>query len=128
MEEIKIINTVGGHDLTVYTGAEYDASIRKYRGGEVLTVVPYSGKMLSAKLADSDKEPIHIARVEIPTKMQVVVDADEIPDDGNLYVVSALYLTACRQLGRDTSRLLTIGGTVVDDTGRVIGCAWLNRN
>ena len=43
-------------------------------------------------------------------------------------MVSAVYLTACKALGRDTSRLLTVGGTVVDESGKVIGAAWLNRN
>ena len=33
-----------------------------------------------------------------------------------------------KALGRDTSRLLTVGGTVVDESGKVIGAAWLNRN
>ena len=124
-----IVNCVGGHDLAIYTNSAYDPAIRKYRGGELLCVIPYSGSMLSAKLADTDADPVRFGDAMIATKVSTVVDADPIPsDDDTFFVVSALYVAACKQLGRDTSHLLTIGGTVVGDDGKVIGTAWLNRN
>ena len=73
-------------------------------------------------------EPVLYDGVEIPTQRQKFVGVDPIPDDGNLHVVSAMYVAAVREAGGNTSRLLTIAGTVVDDQGRVVGITGFNRN
>ncbi len=118
-------NCVGCHDVVIFAECEYDAKIRKYRGGEIVKIIPYSGKMLSAQVSQDDAPFID----GVPTKTpQLFHFVDEVPDDGNYYIVSAMYVAACKALKRDTSRLLTIGGTVVDDKGRTVGAAWLNRN
>lgn len=62
------------------------------------------------------------------TKRSSIISADPIPDDGNFHIVSQLYLSAAKQSGWDTSKLLTIGGAVVDDAGRTIGASFLVRN
>ena len=122
---------VGGHSICIFAGCEYDPAIRKYRGGRQIAEIPYSGKMLNAHWQQSEAEPVLIDGAEIPTMSpHVFSDVDEIPgaDECDYCVVSALYVAACKALGRPTDRLLTIGGTVVDETGRIIGCCSLNRN
>lgn len=122
---------VGGHDVNVYKGSIYDPKIRKYRGGELITIIPYAGKMLSAKVAPATSETIRFDDMDIVLKSpQKFIDVDSIPEgtEDDLFVVSALYVAACKALGKDTSRLLTIGDTVVDDMNHVIGCINFNRN
>lgn len=122
---------VGGHSLCIYTDCEYDAAIRKYRGGHKTVEIPYSGKMLSATIKQNNAEPIIFEDMEIPTQTpQVFEDVDPIPskEECDYCIVSAMYVAACKSLGLDTSRLLTIGIPVVDDDNRVIGCVGLNRN
>lgn len=122
---------VGGHDINVYTDCVYDASIRKYRGGHVLTVIPYSGCMLSAKVEQKDAESVDYNGIGLQTKTpQIFTAVDPIPakDECDYCIVSAMYVAACKSLGLDTSRLLTIGEPVADENGSVIGCINFNRN
>lgn len=122
---------VGNHPIRIYAGCVYDPTIRKYRGGRVIAEIPYSGRMLSASVAQSEDEGVPFGKAIIPTMtQQVFTGVDEIPpvEECDLCVVSALYVAACRSLGRDTSRLLTIGGVVVDEEGRTVGAVNLNRN
>lgn len=46
MESIKVVSYVGGHDVVVYKDAVYDPSIRKYRGGTPVAVIPYAGRTI----------------------------------------------------------------------------------
>lgn len=123
-----IINCAGGHAISIYAGAEYAPEIRKHRGGTKVAEIPYSGKFYSAKQSDTDAEPLDIGGVTVPTITRRYQGVEPIPDDGNLYIVSAPYAVACKEAGLDTSRLLTIGNPVCDDAGRVIGCTCLIRN
>lgn len=127
---------VGGHSVNVFNKEDvvFDASIRKYRlQGEAtpVIVIPFSGKMLSAKISQEAGEPVIIDGVTIPTKTaQVFTGVDALPpiEEADLCVVSALYVAACKATGVDTSRLLTMGDTVVDADGRVAGILGFNRN
>lgn len=123
-----IINAAGGHGITVYSGAEFDPSIRKHRGGTKVLEIPFSGKFYSAKQVDTEEAPIDVDGVQVPTITRKFAGVEEIPDDGNFYIVSAPYAVACKEAGMDTSRLLTIGNPVCDEAGRVIGCTCLIRN
>ena len=127
---MKIVSCVGGHPVNIYTGAEFDPTIRKFRGGEISATIPYAGFMLSARAEQVDDEPIIVDGVEIPTKSpQKWVSVDPLPDEPDtLYIVSAMYVAARKELGLPTNMLLTIGQVVVDETGRVAGCVNLNRN
>lgn len=127
---IKILSCVGGHPVNIYKNAEFDSAIRKYRGGEIAATIPYAGFMLSARAEQVDDEPIIVDGVEIPTKTpQKWVSVDPLPDEPDaLYIVSAMYVAARKELGLPTNMLLTIGQVVVDETGRVAGCVNLNRN
>ncbi len=122
---------VGGHDVVVYHGAVYDPSTRKYKGGTPAVVIPYAGRMLSAVPKPAQEEQMEVNGVLIPLHKATVwdhVDPLPNPEECDYALVSALFVAACKSLGIDTSRLLTIGGAVVDDAGRTIGCVWLNRN
>ena len=116
------------HPVHIYKDAEFDLSIRKYRGGTKIGTFPSVG-MLSAKMT----EKIVSTREDgIVFKRTEIVGCDEYPinfEGSDTYlIVSQLYLSAAKQMGWDTSHLLTIGGAVVDDAGRVIGAAFLTMN
>lgn len=128
----KIIKSfVGGHPIKIYKDSVYDEKIRKFRGGNLLAEIPYSGSLLNAHYIQNDADTVLFNDIEIPTKTpSIFTDVDELPDESecDFCVVSALYVSACKELGRDTSRLLTIGTPVVDENGVVIGTTALNRN
>ena len=122
---------VGGHEIKIFENCVFDPKIRKYTGGSVKMVIPHSGKMLSAKVSQSEAEPIEFDGGVIPTLTpQVFTDVDSIPCESecDYCVVSAMYVAACKSLGIDTSRLLTIGSPVANESGQVIGAINLNRN
>lgn len=120
---MSIINNTP-HSINIYSGSEFDPKIRKYRGGHITQIIESNGVLLNARIQEIDDEPIN----GIMTKLSSIISADTIPDDGNYHIVSQLYLSAARQSGWDTSRLLTIGGAVVDDAGCTIGASFLIRN
>ena len=128
---MKIKSYVGGHDIDIYKDCIYDPKIRKYRGGEKVATIPYGGRMLSACTAPQmELEPIQMDGGSIPVHSALVfeqVDPLPEPEECDLCVVSAMYVNACKALGIETSRLLTVGGTGVDEAGKVIGTCWLNR-
>lgn len=66
--------------------------------------------------------PAPVGEFGFPVKGAVrFTDADPIPD-GDLVIVSNLYRAACVELGRDTSRLGTVDGTVYEDENAVRPC------
>lgn len=116
------------HPVNIYKDAEFDPSIRKYRGGTKIGTFPSVG-MLSAKLAE---KTVDVREDGIVFKRTEIIGCDKCPiklDGSDIYIiVSQLYLSAAKQMGWDTSHLLTIGGAVVDDAGRTIGAAFLTMN
>lgn len=128
---MKVQSYVGGHAVNVVEGAVFDPKVRKYRGGEVVLSIPFSGRMLNAKAVQKDAEPLTIEGVQVKTlSPQIWESVDPIPDasEADLCIVSAMYVAACKALGLDTSRLLTMAGTVVDGEGNVVGVTGFNRN
>ena len=129
---LNIINMTP-HPVSVVSGATFDASIRKYRGGSVVETIPSSGMVSAISSKQEEMEPILTeGGVSIPTvsapKWERVDSLPEAPE-GTMYVVSAMYVAACRELGLPTDRLLTIGPAVVGDDGRsILGCVSLVRN
>ena len=122
---------VGGHSLRIFADCEYDPFVRKFKGGRQIAEIPYSGRLLNAYWTQSKGESVEVDGMMIPTMSpQVFTSVDDLPSADECFycIVSALYVAACKALGKDTSRLLTIGIPVVDDTGRTIGCCSLNRN
>lgn len=128
---MKVKSFVGGHALRIFGDCEFDPFVRKYRGGRLIAEIPYSGRMLSARFNQSAADPVEYNGQSIPTLTpQIFESVDDLPDESECEycIVSALYVAACKSLGRDTSRLLTIGVPVVDENGTTVGCCALNRN
>ena len=127
---MKIKSFVGNHDINIYHGCSYDPTLRKYRGGTLLKTISYSGKMLNAESVQKSGWMI-VDGVKIPvTSRQMFINVDPIPplEECDYCIVSNKYVAACKNLGINTSRLLTIGDTVVDSDGRIIGCVGLCKN
>lgn len=130
-DNMTIKSFVGGHSVSVFAGSTFDPSIRKYKGGEKVAEIPFSGRMLSAKARQDAAEPVEFEGVSIPTQTpQIWESVDPIPsvEECDFCLVSAMYVAACKALGMDTSRLLTMGGTVVSDDGKILGTVGFNRN
>lgn len=120
---MKIKSFVGGHDVNVYANATYDEKIRKYRNGNKVFTIPFSGTILSAKFETCEEESIDYEGNKLIVYNKKVKSVDPIPskDECDLCLVSNLYAQACKELGLDTSRLITIGDSVVDDNEKVVG-------
>ena len=122
------------HPVSIVAGATFDTSIRKYRGGIVVKTIPSSGMVSAISSKQEEMDPIVTDDdgVFIPTcSTPKWVWVDPIPEfpEGSMYIVSAMYVTACRELGIPTRRLLTVGPAVVGDDGRsIVGCVSLVRN
>lgn len=127
---MRVKSFVGNHDINVVVGATFDPSCRKHKGGHVVATIPYSGRMLSAKAKQTPCSPIVIDGVEITITKQEWEAVDPIPstEECEYCIVSAMYVDACRKLGMDTSRLLTMNGTVVDDNNRIVGTTGFTQN
>ena len=56
------------------------------------------------------------------------IEADPLPGNEEIVIVSNLYRSALKELGRDTSRVATVGGTVYTDINnpRPVGCLYLS--
>lgn len=98
------------HDIVIYSQADctWDKTSRKQilrDGATPLTTLQKSGVVLSAKMASQDDAMID----GIPIIRQTFVDIDPLPlgADSDYCVVSQLYMAAVKQLGLDTTRLLT---------------------
>lgn len=129
---MKILAYTGRHDIHIYANSRFDKSVRKYKGGEIIATIPYSGRMLNAKMEEPEKvQMFQVDHVLIPVSGPVHYESiDPIPEkeECDYAVVSVQYLNACKQSGMDTSRLLTIGPSVIDDHGKIIGTIRLQRN
>ena len=126
---MKVVNLTP-HCINVVAGATLDESIRKYRGGEVVATIPSSG-MVSAISNDSPADPIVVDGVSIQSTRKEWTKVDALPEmeEATMFIVSALYVSACRELGIPTTNLLTVGNMVVAEDGRtIIGCTGLIRN
>ena len=127
---MRLINMTGNHAVSIVAGASYDASIRKYVGGEIALTIEPSGTMLSAKFEEVPGEPLVVNVVSIPTTVKKLVSCDPVPtaDEDTYFIVSMLYKNAVAEMGGDTSHLLTTNGCVVADDGKGIkGCLSLCR-
>jgi hypothetical protein len=89
---------------------------------KVIVELPSNG-VLSAKMAKTDLNPIN----GITIKQSKFVSVDSLPDGYDYYLVSAMFVAACREVGVDTSKLLTIGDAVYSD-GDFKPCGTLNLN
>lgn len=101
----------------------FKPEIRKFvvPSGKDVTVVasiPSDG-VLSAKI-----DTVELPEIDgIPVFGKAIVGCDPLPEGYDLYVVSALYASAVRAQGGDTSKLYTVADPVYTEDGRtVLGC------
>lgn len=117
------------HEITIYAEADctLDSASRKLILRENATPLfkipagtPLNAKTQVSELADSEF-PFLRGAVEF-------VEADPLPEEGDIVVVSNLYRSALKELGRDTSKVATVGGTVYADSDnpRPVGCLYLS--
>ena len=109
------------HPVSVVSGATFDASIRKYRGGSVVSTIPSSGMVSAISTRQVEMDPILIEDgVSIPTisapKWERVDSLPEAPE-GTMFIVPEVYVSACKELGLSTNHLLTIGPSVIGNNG-----------
>lgn len=111
------------HELNFVTNGVADTAIRKLvipfgEEPEIVMSIPSSG-MLSAKIETVQTESID----GIPVFAKRVTGCDPIPEDYEVIVVSALYVSAARAMGLETSRLYTVADVVYSQDGRtILGC------
>lgn len=127
---MKILNYTP-NDVNLYSGAEYNSDIRKYKGGSVIRTFPSIG-ILNARMEEIT-EFVREDGIIFKHKRIVSFSCDYLPlqlENTDTYlIVTRTYLAVAKQKGWDTSHLLTIEeGAVVDDTGRIIGATFLTMN
>lgn len=113
------------HDINLYRESDttLDVKTRKLivkQGAKPYMAIPASGVLLNAKSKENNLVPFD----GIPIK-NVSWETDGLSNDGNSYIVSALYKGAAT--AKDAERLYTVGGVVYDsaDNPRPIGCTHL---
>lgn len=88
----------------------------------VIAELPSNG-VLSAKMVKNALLPIN----GITINQSKFISVDSLPEGFDYYLVSAMFVAACREVGADTSRLLTIGDAVYLE-GDMKPCGTLNLN
>ena len=115
------------HEINILSGATFSQKDRKYvvdHTTQVVKVIKPEGTLLSVQQINEDKDPID----GIPTK-RMEFGSDLLHPSDCYCIVSAMYVSACRQHGVDTSNLLTIGDGVYDpESMKPVGTLNLNRN
>lgn len=115
------------HPVNIINNSEFSPEIRKYVAPEGTTpsvTIPSEG-MLNAKI---DTIPGPEIDDGIPTFVKNIVGCDPLPELGpdDHIVVSALYASAVRATGGDTSKLLLVADPVMTPDGKTfLGCRGL---
>lgn len=126
---MKILNYTP-NDVNLYSGAEYDSEIGKYKGGNISRTFPSIG-ILNARMEEIT-ELVREDGIIFKHKRIISFSCDDLPQLENTdtyLIVTRTYLAVAKQKGWDTSHLLTVGeGAVVDDTGRMVGVTFLIMN
>lgn len=115
------------HSINFVEGAEFDSTIRKFTGGEVVKEIPSNG-MLNAKI--NSVEMGNIEGTNIPLYKQEIVGCDPIPaevQEGDIVIVSALYASAYKANG-GTFPLYGVKDPVMTNDGKTFrGCRGLQQ-
>lgn len=126
IENRNIINLCP-HEITIYGGAVYDPACKKYRGGHAIMRIPASGQVATAYSSVRAAEPMMLNGVWVPTCRMVYTDVTELPEEGEMFIVSSKYAKASKELDKDMGKILTTMGVVVDESGKQVGCTTLVR-
>ena len=110
------------HNINIIRGAVLDSTDRKWKGGEVIQVIPSDG-MLSAKI---NSIQTGVLNGLIPVFSKEIVDCQELPIGFDYYIVSVLYATAYKAKYGNTDKLLVVADPVMSEDGKTfIGCTGL---
>ena len=131
MHKMKILNYTP-NDVNLYSGAEYDSEIRKYKGGNIIRTFPSIG-ILNARMEEITEFVRENDIIFFKHKRIVSFSCDDLPfqlENTDTYlIVTRVYLEVAKQKGWDVSHLLIVGeGAVVDGTGRIVGAKFLTMN
>lgn len=108
------------HPINIVTNSVFKTEIRKYivpEGTEpdIIASIPSDG-ILSAKIDTVEAEHIN----GIPVFAKAITGCDPLPEGYDIYIVSALYVSAAKASGIDTSRLYTVADPVYSADGKTI--------
>lgn len=125
--EIKIINCCP-HTVSVYAGCVFDEDTRRSKGGWLQKEFLPSGKKAVVVSEVVPLTPYNSSGVPIPVCTRKFKSITHLPvEEGTVYIVPSLYISAAAALGRTTDDLVAPNGEVVDDYGRKIGCTSFAR-
>ena len=106
------------HAINVVEGSTFNASIRKYVGGNVVLSIPSNG-MLNAKINAVDLPAID----GIPCFDKSFTGVDPLPEGFDIYIVSALYASAAARNNVNMSKVYTVADPVYTEDGNsFLGC------
>ena len=119
------IGNFTSHDVNIYKVEDVieDKERRKLivkDGREPYLHIPKDG-MLMAYLGEDSPSVNDV----LFSGMKNFVSVDPLPDNFDFYIVSFQYLSACRELGMDTSKLSVVNGSVYAKLKQV-GCLSLS--
>lgn len=111
------------HAINIYKDCEYIEASRRYIksiNGQLVRTIPANVLMLNARMKLTDLGAVDgIPRTGKTFKFK---DVDPLPPGYDIYIVSALYATAAKQMGMDMSQIYTVSDPVYNDDGHLIGC------
>lgn len=121
------------HDINLFleSQAEFASAVRKLilkEGEAPVFVIPKGEKMLNAQKATAAFPAINSELTPFLKGGVIFTAVDPLPEGYDLYIVSALYKSAAKELGMDVSKLATIDGAVYDSeiNPRPAGCTGLS--
>lgn len=121
---MKIVNCTP-HEITIIGGnIILDKPKRMYiaeKDFSVIAKIPPSGIILNATIETKEKGNIE----GIPVFEKEIIACDEVPKEGDIFVVSALYAVARQKLGECTANLYLVADPVYTPSTqsmRPVGC------
>ena len=116
------------HTVSIYTGCVYDEAIGKNKGGWLQKEFLPSGKKAVVISEIVPMAPFSADGIPVPVCTRKFKTITHLPaEEGTIYIVPSLYITAAAALGRSTDDLVAPNGEVVDKFGRKVGCTSLAR-
>lgn len=125
---INIVNNTP-HSIHIIAPADcrFDPTIRKWVASPDVTpviTIPSSGP-LNADITTIDIDPIDD---NIPLFAKAIKGCDDVPNDGAIHVVSALFASAFIKKGGNPNRILLVADPVMSPDGKsFIGCRGLTK-
>lgn len=108
------------HEVNIVDNSLFSQQIRKHITDypNAVASIPSNG-MLSAIVSTINSDPIN----GIPVFVKEFRGVDELPEGFDVYIVSAMYASAAKAVGMDTSKLYTVADPVYSLDGKTIyGC------